>query len=506
MKIVTQNPYRIAGVLSNSSAREIEKQKSRIARFASVGKDVESDYDFPFLGAIERSAESAQEAFAKIEQNSAKLDHSIFWFVNNGPIDETALDHLKNGDPDKAIEIWTKTTENKDVSAANYSYFNNLGTLLIAKGEKEATKTALRLKFELLNSPQFKDFVGLVADDNFTIEKTKQIDLTIKKLIGEFSSYSTFNGADLINLFDTCPASVKDQVAKNFTEDPLHTIENRIENAKNTRKAEPEESYNCGKTLYDSTQKELENLRSVLSAEATDFKLISDKLAKEILQCGIDYFKAKNQGVTAAGQAVELAEYAKKIAVSVQVLDRINENLEAIKEWSAGAPSEEEMSKVETEYNAITKALDAAMGKTGNMQHAVTLYQQCKPHLVTMKEKLGNTNELYLSLTSALTQICLNIIVDVVNLEQSKLGRDHNRLNQLSTVVDRAVQIMNSLIKWDMKPEARQRLKENKVIIERTKSQIRTAKSNKSGADAVNVIRLIGGLIVLGLLAARGCA
>jgi len=54
MKLINENPYRIAGILANTSDKELLKQKSKIKRFSEVGKAITSDYDFSFLTPISR--------------------------------------------------------------------------------------------------------------------------------------------------------------------------------------------------------------------------------------------------------------------------------------------------------------------------------------------------------------------------------------------------------------------------------------------------------------------
>ena len=49
MDFIINNPYRIAGILSNSSERELQKQKTKIKAFTKVGKKIKSEFDFQIL-------------------------------------------------------------------------------------------------------------------------------------------------------------------------------------------------------------------------------------------------------------------------------------------------------------------------------------------------------------------------------------------------------------------------------------------------------------------------
>ena len=115
MELIQNNPYRIACILSNASERELQRQKAKIKAYSKVGKEIKSDYDFQILENITRTEDSIDKAFSKVEQNQDKVNFALFWFLNTNPFDNTAIEYLKNGDEEKAIEIWKKVTRNKEV-------------------------------------------------------------------------------------------------------------------------------------------------------------------------------------------------------------------------------------------------------------------------------------------------------------------------------------------------------------------------------------------------------
>lgn len=507
MNLIDQNPFRVAGILASASARELEKQKSKIARFASVGKEIESAYDYNFLAPMARTEAVSNKAFALIEQNHGRVNHALFWFADNGPIDSSALEHLAAGDINKAKEIWHKVTDNKPVSQNNFSYYNNLGTLLLSQESTSDMQAGTALKFALIKSDVFKDFIALVADANYSIDGQAQIEQTVEQLMESLESHPSFEGTQFMDLFANCPDEIKLAVSRKFTEDPLHNIDNRIEAAKSARKKDPKEAYNAGLELYKTTQADILALRSTLSSEATQFKLVADKLAKELLQCGIDYFKALNDTGNPAPKAIEIIRLAKEITRNEQVLDRINDNIEAIGEWGGGQPSEEERAKVEEDYTVITEAIDENVtASTGNLDAIVKFVKTCRPRLGKIKEALGNENEFYIAISSTVTNIALNTVIDVVNREQGKLKHNHSHLSALSGTVNRSVGILNALDPIAKNPETKQRFGENKRTINSIKSQLNTAKNRKAGSDVGNVFRIIIGVVVFLVFVARSCS
>ena len=159
MKNFFENPYRIIGVLANASEKDLQQRKSKIQAFARIGKAIDSEFDFSFLPAIERSSEQIERAFASIEQAQDKVNHALFWFINVTPIDAAALGYLKNGDVEKAREIWSKIVGGKTITAKNFSAFANLSTLCLSNNN--VFKEGLALKTQLVESEVFTDFVHL---------------------------------------------------------------------------------------------------------------------------------------------------------------------------------------------------------------------------------------------------------------------------------------------------------------------------------------------------------
>ena len=457
MKLITQNPYRVLGIPSSASTREVEKQKSKIARFISAGKPVETDYDFSFLGPFERSEAAISEALSEIEQNPGKVNHSLFWFVENGRVDTTAFDHIKAGEIDKAIEIWKKTLEHRDIGLGNFSAANNLGTLLLSLDNNDLVPEGVSYKFKLIESNYFKDFISLVADSNYQIGQEDQVKQTVANLLSGFESIPP------ATLFGQCPPSVQKSITSKVTESPLSNIENRIDTSKAARKKEPGDGYNIGLELYNGTKQDVLELRSAIGSESVEFILIADNLAKEILQCGIDYFKEHSEKSNPVAKSLELCGYAKELALADHVKERIEENLLAMQEWGGGQASQEEKEKCGEDIDAVTAVLDENRNKAASLDTAVKVLKMAHPHLLRIKETLGASNEFYLSLTSAVVNTALNMVIEIVNLEQNKINKDSSRLSILSGVVNRSVSIMNAMNKLEMNEQTRTR---SAIIIE----------------------------------------
>jgi hypothetical protein len=324
----------IAGILSNATEKELQRNKSRFLKFAEVGKEIESEYDFnSCLQLITRNKENLTQAFSHIQQNQDKVNFSLFWFLNANPFDNTAIEYLKSGDEEKAIEIWEKVTHNKEVNSKNFSAFNNLGTYKLLSQTQEEIKEGIEAKIKLIESEYFESFVHSVADETYKIENEKQIEKLVDKLLTQFKNQ--YSSSETLQLFSNCNGSTQKYLSKKFTEEPIHNIESQIESTKNKRNKNKGEAYKYGLNLAAKCKTELVLLQSLLGTTDLKYKTIADQLANEIMQCGIDYFNDSQENDSSDNyleSAQKLTKIADKIAVGKLTKDRAKDSLISLEE------------------------------------------------------------------------------------------------------------------------------------------------------------------------------
>ncbi len=374
MDIIKNNPYRIAGILSNATERELQKQKTKIKAYTKVGKEIKSDFDFGILDGISRTEESVNKAFSNVEQNQDKVNYSLFWFLNASPFDNTALEYLKNGDEEKAIEIWEKVTTDKDVNSKNFSAFNNLGTYKLLSQSKTEIKKGIEAKIKLIESDYFENFVHSVADQTYKIDKLNQSEKLIDELLTQLNKQ--YSSSETLQLFSGCNGATQQYLSKKFTEQPLHNIENRIESCKKKRKADNGNAYEFGLKLVSESKDDLSLLNSLLGTSDLKYKTIADQLANEIMQCGIDYFNAsqnsnnekvvnqehlKYMGLKEENplqKAQKLTKIADRIAVGKLTKDRAKDNLDTLEEMK-----DQEVNQAIALLSSIKMAYDKAISE-----------------------------------------------------------------------------------------------------------------------------------------------
>lgn len=331
MKLIIQNPYRIIGILSNASLREMQIRKGKMSAYAKVGKKLDSEYDFSFLSSIQRTNSIIDKAFSDIEQNHNKVIHSLFWFTNLNSVDNTVIQHLIIGNKEKAIEIWGKLTNEKEVTFKNFSAFNNIGTLYLLEESKQEIKQGITAKIKLIESESFQDFIHSVADETFSIDKNRQIEILIDELLTQFKD--KFSTAEIMELFSNCNGTIQKYISKKFTEEPIHKIEVQIEQCNKKRTKDKINAYRYATDLYNNIKSELKLLKSIVGNTNLQYKMLADNIAKELIQCSVDYFnenQEQDKSNNYLEEAMKLAKLAESIAVNDATKNKVKENINTL--------------------------------------------------------------------------------------------------------------------------------------------------------------------------------
>ncbi len=341
MNEITHNPYRIIGILSNSTAKEIQARKSKITAYAKVGKQITSEFDFPFLDKVEKDQNSIEKSLSAIQQSREMLNHSLFWFIKTNSFDDTAINYLINGDKDKAAQIWEKVTSDKEVTSKNFSCFNNLGTLKLLGATLAEIQQGIDAKTKLIESIHFKTFVELVAGDAFLYDSQSQLIYIVDKVFLQLDG--KYAVSSILKLFKNCNDATKKYISEKFTEAPFHNIETAIESSKKKRNQSKIDAFNFGNQLFNTCKSDLELLKSLIDESDLKYQLIADNLAKEIMQCGIDYFN-ESQDQESEEDYLENAMQLNKIAISIAVgkltKDRAKDHIATLEEMRDNELSE----------------------------------------------------------------------------------------------------------------------------------------------------------------------
>ena len=407
MNILQNNPYRILGVYSNSPTKERLANHNRMKAFLKVGKSVFFPLDLPqYLSAINRTEASVADAESKLTLPKDQILYAQFWFIKTTPLDEVAFNHLFAGEIDKAEEIWQKR------------------------------EGASSLQNRIMCALMCGKYAGAISLAETLYNNTQYVNQLVAAVIGTGSNFNvsdlTFSFLDILCdeigasklLPFTTNATWEDYIKEKSVKPIIAHIQNAIDVAKKSKDKGAAARYEAGKVLMEETKQPTSQLRTLLSSSEIQYQTIVDKLGLEILQCGIDYYNDSEEP-DAAKNAMVLQSYAKSIVVGQMAKDRCKENVDILQKIIDNLPP----SEVFMEDRAIHEELRKYCLLPDKICHAVTLLNNAKPHIQSIKRKLGVSNAYYLKISTQIVGNALSNVIAEVNKEQSILNVDKDNPN-----------------------------------------------------------------------------
>lgn len=441
MNILQNNPYRQLGVYSNSPTKERLANHNRMKAFLKVGKSVSFPLDVPqYLSSINRTEASAADAEAKLTLPKDQILYAQFWFIKTSPLDEVAFNHLFAGEIENAEEIWQKR---ECLSALQ----NRIVCALIRNRYDSAIMCA-EVLYE--NTQYLNQFVSTIigTGGNFDVSNLAFSFLDI--LCDEI-------GASKLLPFIT-NSSWKEHIGEKAVKPLVDSIQEAINIAQKTKGKGSNARLNAGETLRRNTRNAILQLKGFLSTKDLQYQMIADKLGLEILQCGIDYFN-NSEEPDAAHKAMSLQKYAKSIVVGQMAKDRCKENVDILQRIIDDLPP----SEVFVEDKAIKKEIEKYCNLPDKICHAVTLLNNAKPQLQSIKRKLGTSNKYYLNISTKTVQYALHNLIEEVNAAMSALNVDrkdelakflvYQTLESVKTVLEKAWRAILIMDTFDMESD-----------------------------------------------------
>lgn len=398
LKLIKNNPYRFLGVFSNSPIKERVANANKLKAFLKVGKSLAFPSDMPsLLPELTRTSEGMESANACLNLPNDQIKHALFWFIVGSPMDKIALEHLQAGNTDKCVEILSKKE--------SYSSLLNLG---IIAAIKEDFGTFIANLTRVIHNDDFRvEFVKAVAGEEFQIEETDLATIFIDSLQEEYSV------SFLREQFNTHGDSLDDDELLNSrsVDEPKNAIISAIADAKdaaNTANAQ----YAAGEHLMQITKEPLALLKRLLSEDDMTYQTIADKLATQILQCGINYYnKSDEDEEQEITKAYKLQHYALTIAVGRLVKDRCSENVAILDKKKRALPPKE----VRFYDKKVKEQLESLESKPHTAEEATNLVKACAPYLFSIRDILGRSNDYYLTISTAVVAAGLSNVIAEFN-------------------------------------------------------------------------------------------
>lgn len=451
---ISENPFRILGVYSNSSLKDITANKTRIAAYAKVNKSIDFPIDLTCLSTpVNRTSESVSEAEKRLAMPVQKIKYALFWFTKKTAIDEMALTYLQSEDLEKAHEIFSKKVT--DSSLVNRS------TLALINDNVEESITCI---LSLLHAPELlQSFTSTICDDSFQIETIELWKMYADVLIQNYDATKVYN---ILTASGIATSEETQYIREKAVAGPISEIYSQISKARDADSDDPDESYRAGKVLMQKTKTTLATIKKILGTNDSQYQIVADALAQQILQCGINYYNETDDDDD-IDKALVLQKYAYTIAATKLVKDRCKKNVEILNK-------KKETEGVNADIEFVAKSLAEFRDKMlPSIYSAKNLVNSCKPHLTQIANALGSSHELYIKISTAVANHALGMLIDVINQQQSNTT---NILNgTLESSISEGLALIDLIRTLDMTTEERDRVTKNRSTLSSMKTQLQAA-------------------------------
>lgn len=505
MDIISGNPYRLLGVYSNSPIKDRIANANRMKAYLKVGRSVSFPLDLlNLIPAPLRIVENMEHANGSINLPKDQLKYALFWFIKVTSIDEIAMGYLQEGETEKAKELFGKKE--------TFSSLINLGVLSLIQNDQV---TAVQTITKVIHNNDYRvAFVEAVCGNTYQLSEDDLSRLFMDELLIEIPAQN------LMQLFLKYGISIEDNIyLKNKAiDEPIAIINAEIAKARSLKNDDSDAQYSAGVTLMNSTKESLGIIRSILKKNDIQYQMIMDNLAKQILQCGINYYNNSKE-LDSAIKAMPIQKYALHIAVGTLTKDRCKENVDILQKIIDELPPLD----VLREDNQIRQALErftqhkkrsslesalfpmsrliGSEPTENDLESVYTLLHDTKIELDRIKKQVTVSCDYYWKMTDLIVNCALSEVIEYVNAitsrSQPHLSFEREQtLRNLKVAMNNAMRIMNILDKFDMTSDFKtKRYAPNKNTLIDLKKQLNVSNQNSNSGCMIWIIIAIVGLV-----------
>lgn len=479
--IIGKNPYRILGVFSNSTEREIRANKSKLDVMARVGQSptFETDHILPcnvsdnietlqsrikFCESSEldillrinkdsqeklqdwfevektnpewnvlpdRSIENIQEAIQKIATDVERVKYALFWFCNYSTADKKAFEDLSEHNQSWFVAYVNSSEFPTLINQAVLSWTNRNNERAIEETLKFIADDKCREEFvtavtsgriQLSKDELYVIFLDALFD--FPEEELSLYNLTEKRIKNKFIEI----GKDYYfkKLFDAIVAPI---------EDLLHIAEAKDSNDWIKSKS----AYENAACIANKTKKQLQYF---IGEDYYQYELFCNKIALIFLEFGIHYNNDNTEDYDAPRIALKFAKLANSIAIDETLLERCKKNIDIFK-------NNTNITQTEKALEVIDEKIKKIDGIRVTFSEIETTLKSITAYLDVIRDHAGKDSAIYLNESSRVVNIFLNRVIDICNYSKSFFTDSG------------AAPILKQLQKMDMTSETKQRLERN---------------------------------------------
>jgi len=503
MEIIINNPFRILGLFANAKIALANRNFNKLKMYVEADQEIPDELSlaaFPCLGPFKRAKDNIEYASSHLNLGQDKMLAALFWFYEGNPItDEPAFDELRESNIQGASDIWKKLVEKGEVNERNFSAFQNISTLYLLRAfgktvvDNSLLYAGIGLKIQFLESDFALKYKADITDTTYKISKDDLQLLFLHEIEREIQKNKKYKESDFIDILGNIDFTAKPEFLKGFVQKPIEQIEKKIEEAKAKRKANSANGVKAANSLLVETKELIKQVNSILGTSHIKYSSIADKLAMEFFACGRDYFMYFKESETDPGDvSMKLFKIAKSYAVGNIAKQQIDENIKELQEWIEEKPERDKLAKIKTDLDCLIELFQEFDNSNETIENANSLVNRCKPNLANIKIVLGNSDDLYLKLSTRVAMQAQSYIVDEVNIAQEnfehKIKIDRSgTINKLKSTLSNAWNATLLVSKLDMESKFRiESFERNKASLQGLCNQMGIFESTQSINSSVN--------------------
>lgn len=441
------NPYRVLGLYADATPKEIVANGRKIKRYNEVGKDIEFPVDQEVnLPKVSRTNEDVDRAIEQLSTDKGRLSYALFWSYITPK--KLTFDF---GDSDIRISF-------------SHTYKSVLSESLLHFTEGEYYSAFWLTCANIFDNFKWNEWLEAAGVEKGSINQDSVISnyvnlwlegIKIEVLYGMVLKVAPRNMPALLKSY------LEDKIRKRY-QDALNTS---IQEAHSVDSHDSIASYKAAESLYKSGREILELYEIFFGEEDTEYRLIADKFANQLLQCGINFYNSSNDPYDAE-KAVKIAEQALDFAKGKVRVDRCKQNLDILRRNAESLPPKE----IKDDESALSKLIEVHSETEESIAQAYIILRDSVQYLCHIKEciescsdraKKEKMNNVLLEQSTNIVAMALNKLVAEVN--------DATKSNlKAANTIRRAREVMFSMDNFPMLKEFKDgRYKSNKDTLNR---------------------------------------
>lgn len=472
MHLITHNPYRIIGIFSNASEKDIVRQKSLMQRYLEIGREPSSELDFKYLPKINRSKDLIEQAFSSIEKKEERLFHALFWFAQVTPIDAVIIGHMKNSEYEKSYSACERVVQGKYIDKNNLFSFINFSSIALLNKDWSLYQNSLITKFKIISNPILFDVfsVSVLGDSNVDSAKVKYIFLNHVHSELKKSNYSD---EKIISFYKDLDPDFYNTLIKSSASKIVNQFDSLIKKSKNCRELDPNDISPIKSIiqLCEDSKFGLKKFSEIYPTSSLEYQNLVNDIAVEISEAAyayFDYWYDKVDNIQSYSElSLDYVRKAKFLATSVRAIEKIDDCLNAITHRAENKEQEEILGPILKQLGNFSNKIKS--GHNFSITEIEKFVSNCSPFLTQLTS--NNKDQHSEEFNNLVAQLALSALIELVNKRQKNSDAISN---ETKNIFIRAHDLITNLLKLNVGYEIKQRLNGNQKTIRNLIEHIET--------------------------------